>query len=152
VKSLLKKFVPKSLVEAVINDEADYRSAIEKDIEFVLVKFNDDNAIALRQAISDAVDIAIENGAIVEDIVSSLVVLTYGFLDDETNSKGKGHELSTLLLEKFGSKIAIVYGNSPCLVGNHGSSNRMTFGSLIPNFWEHLVKLSTVTPGSKECI
>jgi hypothetical protein len=152
LKSLVDKFVPQSLVGGDSENELDFMDVTEKEIEFVLVKFNEQEPAAIKTTVSDAIEIATQNGAIVEDLISSFVVLSFGLLEDESNAIGKGQKLSEILLKNLGTKVSILCGISRCLVGNHGSPNRIKFGSFNPDFWEHVTRLSEVEPGSKECI
>jgi hypothetical protein len=152
MKSMFNKFLPKSLVEAVANDKMDISDAVPKEIEIILVRIDEAKTDALNQTVSDVIEFGNENGAMIEDIVSSFVVLSYGAIGNEVVRKGRGHELATLLLKKLESKVAVIYGREICLVGNHGSKNRMKYGSLLPNFWELMGRLSKMKLGSKESI
>ncbi len=150
MKSLIEQFLPQSLVEAVANDSIDIEDASPKEVEIVLVKIDESKTSDLKQIVSDVIEIGHENGAIVEDIVSSFVVLSFGSIGNACVAVDSGLELAQRLLERLGERVAIVYGREICLVGNHGSRSRMKYGTLLPNFWRIMNRLSKLKLGSIE--
>ena len=120
-------------------------------IDFVLVKVRDYPLENFMKSLDAVVNAALENGALVEQIMSSLVLVTYGAADICPSSEEKRKRLVSELIEKHGKDIAIVEGRQETLAGTYGSLPRMTFGSIIQDMWGLLKKLEALNYGeSKE--
>ena len=105
-----------------------------RKIEFVLVRVHDHPLKAVPKRIRHVVDIALEHGAIVESITSSLVVLTFGIVESADDPARSREAVVPAVHDGLQGFVSVVHGHRRALVGNFGNAERQSFGSLLPGF------------------
>ena len=125
----------------------------EATIDFVLVKIRESPWEDFQKCLDAVINIVLDNQAIVEVIMSSLVLITYGAISSCPPSKEKRKQLVNELMEQQRENIAIIEGRQRTLAGMYGNPVRATFGSIIRGVFGLLKELDLLDYGaSKEIL
>jgi hypothetical protein len=122
------------------------RVSERRSVDFMLVRVSEDPLADVADSIGAVVSICIEHGAVVETIVSTLVVATYGALE-ASGPDARTNLVHALLVAN--PRVAVIHGKRDCLVGCFGSEKRMHWFSLIPDFFNLLSDLAALRPGQE---
>jgi len=122
----------------------------EATIDFVLVKVRESPWEDFQKCLDAVINIALDNQAIVEVIMSSLVLITYGATDFCPPSTEKRKCLVTELMEQQRENIAIIEGRQQTLAGTYGNSVRAAFGSIIRGILGLLKELESLNYGASK--
>jgi hypothetical protein len=151
----LKQFselVSEDFIEDILSGEFDEKlpSLKEANIEYVLVGVRGETPALVSQHIGIVVDTAMRHGAIVDSVVSALVVVTFGMLPFQagTDAEGNRFTLVNALQQEMGAHIKIVHGAETGCFGSLGSETRTTFSFLIPGFLDALGVLGRLEFGA----
>ena len=112
-------------------------------IEFILVSVPATNSERL---IADLFDLTLEHNAEV-DLISSVVVITYGTAGTEALPKGRRFALIEALRDKFGPQIKIVHGAGIGHSGYVGGKSGGRFNYILPGLKEAKTRLEDLQPG-----
>lgn len=111
---------------------------------YVLLQVRDTDLNSVSDRLDSAIDILSRRGGYVTDLMSSLVLTTFGLpLVDDDLDKARSQQTKAVarLISEFNQDIRLVYGTAECLAGNVGASQHMNFGILLPGIAD---KLSTL--------
>jgi hypothetical protein len=92
-------------------------------------------------------ELASQHNGITDTLVSSLVIITYGMFDFETQTKGDRFRLVEALNQTLGHHIKIVHGVENGHFGVVGNADRMSFSFIIPGFMNALGTLANLDFG-----
>lgn len=107
----------------------------EKLVDFIVLQVADRSGAAMGASFERAFHLILDAGATIENVTQSIVIATFGALPiEKPATSGARQALVQRLIAELGEGIRVVHGSATCLVGNHGPSQRFSFGSLIPNF------------------
>lgn len=117
-------------------------------IDFILVKLREQSLADFQVDLDSIITTAKQHQAIIEVIASTMVLITYGATNVCPPSVEKRKQLVNALMEQLREKIAIVEGRQDTLVGAYGNTVRMTFGSILKNWWCLLKELEALEYGT----
>lgn len=106
-----------------------------KTVDYIVIQVKDAPAESISAHFERAFPIVVDSGATIEDMTQSIAIATFGALQiEKPAAAGARQALVERLIAELGDRIRLVHGRTNCLVGSYGSSQRFSFGSLIPNF------------------
>lgn len=114
---------------------------------YILLQVRDVNLAEVSGLLDSAVEILSQRGAFVSDLMSSLLIATFGLpLVDEDQDKARSQQAKAVarLVTELGPNIRLVYGTAAGLAGNVGASQHMNFGILLPDIASKLSVLTTL--------
>lgn len=103
---------------------------------YILLQVRDADLDAVSGRLDSAIEILERRGAFVTDLMSSLVLATFGLPlvdDDLDKARSQQTKAAARLISELGQNIRLVYGTAECLAGNVGASQHMNFGILLPD-------------------
>jgi hypothetical protein len=103
---------------------------------YILLQVRDRDLDAVSGHLDSAIEILTRRGGFVTDLMSSLVLATFGLpLVDDDLGKARSQQTKAVvrLISELGQNIRLVYGTAECLAGNVGASKHMNFGILLPD-------------------
>ena len=117
-------------------------------IEFIFVLVRDNLTADVADRVAEVIEIASKLQCHVENIVSSLVVITLGTIpfDPHGDRKTRARVVADLV-KKLKSHIKILHGCVRASYGSYGIPRRMTYGTIFPNFSNVLGKLASMEFG-----
>jgi hypothetical protein len=146
----LSKHVSKEVVDDILSgDITDEELGKLKpaEIEYVLVSVRGETPEIISERMGAVADIASQHNGVVDSLVSSLVIITYGMFHFETRTDGNRVTLVEELKQTFQGNIKIVHGVEMGCFGNLGSDTRMSLSFIIPSFMDVLVTLAGLSFG-----
>ena len=149
IRKVFEKYLSEETMDAIMN--AEIPNLTEATVDFILVKIRDHPLECFLEHLEAVINTALENEALVEQVLSSLVLITYGATDVFPPSEEKRKRLAKELIERYGGSVAVVEGRQKTLAGIYGGFARATFGSIIQDVWDLLEELAALDYGeSKE--
>lgn len=152
LKRLFGKYVSNEEIVEILNSENndDYLKLKEQEIYFILLKIKNVVENNKTPTLSKIIEQSSEHGAILEQIMGPIVLLSYGTLKS-TISEPVIIKLINELLSKNKNEVAIVHGRQKAYVGNAGNNHRCTYGTMLNNISAILTELGNLNYGeSKE--
>jgi hypothetical protein len=152
-KNVLEKYVSKEAARAIVEGKALPDLGIRAGrIEFVLAFVRGDSVEQNSERIALVSDLAMKHEWIVENMVSSLLIVTfgYGLLHATQHSASSRTIFVNDLLQQLSGDIKIVHGATAGHFGNFGSSKRMAYTFLVPKFDLALARLGQIEFGKIE--
>jgi hypothetical protein len=151
---LLRAFSPylsKDRFDGLMAEASSFPRPMEsKEIHFLLLQVRDDDADEARPLVVEAVATACDRGGVVECMMSSFVLVTFGLYAWEQRPPAElMAELAGALLERMGSNIRIAYGRARGLHGLLGSEKRFAHTALLPGFGRYTATLLSTDFGSR---
>lgn len=153
VRKILAKCVSEEVVDKILSGESLATDLKEGRLEFVLAAVSDGTPEGISKRMGTVCDIAMEYNWVVDNCVSSLIVLTYGMFPFHSNAKEAARlNLVRALEHSLAGNIKILHGVGDCHFGNLGSKNRMSFSFILPGFLHALETLSQMNFGETKQI
>jgi len=152
-KNILGKYISKNVANAIVEGKPLPELGIRAGkIEFVLAFVRGDSIERNSERIALVSDLAVKHEWIVNDMVSSLLIITsgYGLLPTAQHSSSSRTILVNDLLQQLGGDIKIVHGATAGHFGNFGSSKRMSYTFVVPKFDLVLARLGQIEFGKIE--
>ena len=130
-------------------DDADPFALRPGTFHFLLTMVDGENAEDVSKRIGRVATVAFEHNAIVDGIISNLVVVTSGtFPQWKVQPQVSSFAVvSSALSREMGTNIRAVYGTSSGHFGNVGNDHRMTYTFVSPVFHGALACLCGLRPG-----
>jgi hypothetical protein len=125
---------------------------VRRDIHFILLQLDDRDLDEIHAAIGQATTIALGSNGLVEDYISSLILITFGAVIADPDAASNQAKTVSSYLSDLGPRMRMVYGQATALVGNIGDHGRFNFGSVIPNFGQCLERLLQLEFGTAQRI
>jgi hypothetical protein len=150
IRKYFSPFLPKEKIDKIVSGKLDQRQLHklkQSPLEIVLVAVRGKDAQHVSDLMGVVADLAIQYNGVVQSLVSSLVIIVFGTIDFPKTSTGNRVALVKALQEQLGSDIKIVHGVESGYFGNIGSTNRLSYSFIIPNFLEALGQLSSASFG-----
>lgn len=143
VKGDFEKVVSPEIVSAVASSLAGGWTPTNerKHFQFIVLQVDEAKPDDVPVLIGKVVDTFLDQGAIVADISSSLIVGYFGFPFPTSDAPESRQRLVDALLAQNGKAVRVAHGQCEGLVGNFGSKRRSSYGAVIPNFSGILKKL-----------
>ncbi|MBK9021551.1 MAG: hypothetical protein IPL72_16825 [Sulfuritalea sp.] len=129
---------PEEILQAI--EDGSILALRDREICFVLVEFCTPTESDLLSALSSITEVAAANKAVVDTIVSNLVIVTFGMIDGSPLAAYESFVAAAL--SKYGKSVKIVYSVGRARVGNIGGAKRMSFSFVHPEFSMALAALS----------
>lgn len=143
-KSLKKLFsLYTSDIDKLLGEGSDYLALKKKEIYFILIKIKDVVQNNRTPALSDVIDLCIENGASVEQIMGPVVLISFGTISAPSSLEMKDKLIKALST----NNIAIVHGKQYAYVGNAGNNKRLSYGIVLNNISSILIELGKLNYG-----
>jgi hypothetical protein len=118
--------------------------------DYLIFQVQESSLESTQQHVSAGVDIILDCGGILEGIICSVVMATFGFpftQDSMIGDEKARAQAAACLTRTLGSNVRVIHGRSEARVGNHGSDRRLSYGSLIPGFAGRLETLQNLDFG-----
>jgi hypothetical protein len=150
IRSAFSEYLANEVLDEIINNPDRTRKPPQRaEICFILLQIRDDTAEKLPAHIGQAMDIVVQRGGTVCDVMSSVVLAIFGFplSDDPERNRDQRSKSVTRLVTELGPNIRLVYGTAEGLVGNFGSPRRLHYGPLLPGFARYLSALTALEFG-----
>jgi len=146
-RRLFRKYLDEDAVESLMAGRLDPFQLKQGPIQVVLVAVRGDTPESISQRMGAVADIALEHGAVVDCMVSSIVVLAFGMGPQTGQLVGDRFTLTTEIMRQMSGNAKVVHCERHGVYGNLGSNRRLTYGFVVPGFIEMLGKLSSVQFG-----
>lgn len=118
-----------------------------KEVEFVFLFVDGNNAEEVNGIVSAIIDKAIEHDAVFEGISSNFLAFLFNVPMPIENPNEKRLAFIESLNTEERSKLSLVHGSSLAQVGNFGSKYRMNYNALIPHYNEIMKELISLNYG-----
>lgn len=115
----------------------------DRHITFALIEFTAQKETKLLSTIESVATLSAEYGAVIDTIVSNLMVVTFGMFGPTTPHK----PFIDAALTKHGIDIRIVYATGSARVGNIGDAKRISYTFLHPSFSKAIALLPSTPAG-----
>ena len=151
IKKLFSKYVDEETIDKILDEnisEPEMNKLEKSIIDFVLIKVRDKPIENIQNHIKNVVGVAAANNGIIENIISTVVVVSF-FKNKENEKIANRMKLIKHLLKSEGKDISIVHGRVNGYYGNLGNSSSFHFGSIIPNVSNYIALLDSLEFG--EC-
>ena len=99
-----------------------------ENIRYIVLQVRDDTPEDLQRHLDQALEIVVNQGGVVESIMSSIVSVIFKPTPDPQDRPVDA------LLGKLGSNVRVVYGHGECLRGFLGIPAAFSHGTILPNF------------------
>jgi hypothetical protein len=148
IRKLFSSYIKPEYLERILNEPAPDQSVLrEAMIEFICVSVQGETPLIVSERMGLVTKIASQNGACVTDMVSGIVVITYGMFTFESDAKLNRPELCETLRTQLANNIKIVHGKARGHFGGLGSKNRRSFSFIVPGFLDALSVLAALPYG-----
>ena len=127
-------------------DNVPFSPLAETTIDFLLVKICATAPQDFQNVIGIVIETALEQAAVIESVLSSLVLITFGSTVSTPAPIDKRLQLVEALLQAQGEHIAIIHGHQTAFVGTLGPAGA-SYGSLIPGITGYLKALDGLEYG-----
>ena len=122
-----------------------------KSVALLIVEVRADDIERVRALISECVNLIGESGGTVFNIVSTLIICTFDYLNaDFAQAEGRCQKAAEVLRTKLNTHGRVVFGTCEGIYGLFGSEGRFTLGVLVKNMSELLDRLRSVEFGNLE--
>ncbi len=146
LRDVLAKYVDAEAVDDMLRLEGEagtFGPLADRDICFVLLEFTASEESELLAALGSVADLSAEHSAVVDAIVSNLMVVVFGMVGPLTPHK----PFVDAVLARHGNGVKVMYAAGPARVGNLGSAKRMSYSFIHPAFSKALALLPSVAKG-----
>ena len=150
VRKAFERLVDPETVETLLRVGGVQPSIKQGRIEFVLAFVRGESPSQIAERMASVADIAVENGAVVYDLVGGLVVVAFGTHPAASSQSGSRASLVQALREQLAGDIKIVHGAADGHYGLFGSEKCMSYTFLVPKFDVILGTLSGLEFGQIE--
>jgi hypothetical protein len=146
IRDVFSRFLGRRQGDGVLKDSDLHTSAGR--VDFLLVIVNDKDLEKVGARVGQVVDIAAQYGADVLGMDASLVFIAFGAGPVKTESGANDRQrLAVALQAAVPGELAILHGSSNARFGTIGSSSRMSWTALLPDFKGLLRDLSALQYG-----
>jgi class 3 adenylate cyclase len=114
----------------------------------MIVQVRDDNLNELAKYIEKALDIIQHHNGIVDGVMASVIMVTFGSPEKLAENELNCAELAENLRRELSSNVRFLYGRKLCCSGSIISGRVITCGTYMPGFVEHLAELNKLNFGS----
>ncbi|MFC1746184.1 hypothetical protein ACFL35_19490 [Candidatus Riflebacteria bacterium] len=118
-----------------------------KSIYFVLILLKEENTQSIKSNAKNIIELAQRHQGMIETISATFISILFNVPVEQKNSEELYCEFIKSLSIISGNKLSVVYGQCESYVGTIGSSERMSYTALIPNFKDKLYQLSSLEFG-----
>jgi len=143
----LAEYIDPKRVESFIRDGFPHGSPKPGHLEFVIAYVRGEGPDQISERMSRVAELASAHNAIVDHLVSGLVVLVFGTHPGFSSEPGARSSLVQALREQLAGDVKIVHGATDGHYGLFGSDSRMSYTFLIPQFDRVLGTLSELEFG-----
>ena len=152
VRRAFEKFIAPERLEALLRDGGDKQLVKQGRIDFVLAFVRGESPSQISECMARVVDLAVEHGAGVYDLVGGLVVVAFGIpFGIPPSQSGSRGSLVQALREQLAENVKIVHGAADGYHGLFGSSRtRVSYTFVVPGFDAILGTLSRLEFGQSE--
>jgi len=117
----------------------------QEDLCYVVLQVRGDTPEEIQHHLAQAIDVVIDHGGMVEEIMSGIVTATFKPASDSAQPSAKA------VSGKLGANVRAVYGRGVYLRGAIGLGKRFTYGTIFPHMQRMLETLFALEFGvSKE--
>lgn len=148
LKRLFSQYVPITLVEEVMNNDEseEYLDLKQYDVYFILIKTHEIVQNERTPVLSSIINKSTEHGALVEHLMGSIVLLSYGLLNNKIDYEKKDKLINEIVSENP-NNVAIVHGLQYTYAGNVGNNIRCSYGTILNNISTILTELGKLNFG-----
>jgi hypothetical protein len=116
---------------------------------FILLQVRDEPVEQAAAAIATAMDLIVRRSGLIMNVMSSMMLAVFGLPESDDAAKDRDQQAKTIarLVTELGPDVRLVYGTVDGLVGTYGSSERVTYGTLLPGFARYLNALTALEFG-----
>jgi hypothetical protein len=152
MRRVFEKYTSEATMQAIMSAEMKVPNLTKTTVDFILIKIREHPLESFLECLEAIMDTALQNEALVEQVMSSLVLITYGVTEAVPPSEEKRKRLANELIEHHGENVALIEGRQETLAGRYGGPFRATFGSIIQNLWGLLGKLAELDYGEAKMV
>jgi hypothetical protein len=152
MRRVFEKYTSEATMQAITSAEMKVPNLTETTVDFILVKIREHPLESFLECLEAIMDTALQKEALVEQVISSLVLITYGATGAVPLSEKKRKRLANELIEQHGENVALIEGRQETLAGRYGGPLRATFGSIIQDLWDLLAKLAELDYGESKTV
>jgi hypothetical protein len=148
IRKLFSSYIKAEDLERILNEPAPDQSALcEATIEFICVSVRGETPQIVSERMGLVTEIASQHGGCVTDMVSGIVVITYGMVTFESDIQPDPLGLRETLRTQLANNIKIVHRKARGHLGNLGSKYRQSFSFIVPGFLDALSVLAALSYG-----
>ena len=137
-------FVSKEGMLSIQENSKEFPALQKEEIYYIIFQVRDETPELLQRCLSVALEIVLNHGGTVENIMSSVVSVIFKPTEDQLESA------MAALLSSLGPNIRAVHGHGEYLRGVFGSQKRFSYGTIFPNFHGILQLLFQLDFGSSK--
>lgn len=133
------------LDDAVSNRSNEAANLTRLSIEYIFVRVQEKPLERVTDRVQDVVEVGLENGADIDSILSSLVLMTYSSLISDTEVAEQRTSLVRAIKDKLGGSVAILHGNCWGLRGDVRNDRLYCISATLPNLSDMLTELGQLS-------
>jgi hypothetical protein len=111
---------------------------------YVVLQVRGDSPEEIQHHLAQAIDVVIDHGGMVEEIMSGIVTATFKPAPDASQPSRNG------MLRKLGPNVRAVHGRGTYLRGAIGSNKHLTYGTIFPHMQRMLETLFALEFGASK--
>jgi len=150
IRSAFSEYLANEVIDEIVNNpDRTGKPPQRAEICFILLQVRDDAVEQTPAYIAQAIDIILQRGGTVCDVMSSTILAVFGFPIGEDPEKNRDQRSKSVarLVTGLGTNVRMVYGAADGLVGNIGHARRLHYGPLLPGFAHYLTALTALEFG-----
>ena len=150
VKRVFSKLVDAETVESLLQDGGEIPPIKQGSIEFVIAFIRGESPSQISERMARVADLAMEQGAVVYNLVSGFVIVAFGTHAHPPPKSGSRALLVQALRDQFAGDAKIVHGAADGHHGLFGSERHLSYTFVVPQFDAILGALSRLQFGEIE--
>jgi len=140
----LSEDMPRDIQEMLNGRSGQLPPPKKEDICYVALQVCGDTPEEIQRHLAQAIDIVINHGGMVEEIMSSIVMATFKPTPDSS------HPSTNAVSDKLGPTVRAVHGRGEYLRGAIGSGSRFSYGTIFPHMQRMLETLFALEFGASK--
>jgi hypothetical protein len=148
IRKAMSKYLKPQVADRILNKPLSDQSLLrEAPIEFIRVSVRGETPQIVSERMGLVTELTSQHGGSVTEMVSGIVVITYGLFTFESDAEPNPLGLLEALHTQLADNVKIVHGKARGHFGNLGSKYRRSFSFIVPGFLDALSILAALPYG-----
>jgi len=149
IQKVFENYVSKETLAALLAGKLDPQVGQLKEatVEVVIATVRGESPETIKQRMGTLADIALKHGAVVQNLISSVVIITFGALPFAHNPSGDRFVVAQEFVQALKDDVKVVHCKRDGKFGNVGGPHLLSYSFIIPGFLEMLGVLAAMNFG-----
>jgi hypothetical protein len=150
VNEAFSKYISKEKLREIFSGEK-YSPSIVNNVDFILINVKYDSVTDIQKTVNTVSQSIRDMGGVI-DIISSLIVASFGVCGRNSSGVYDINEVVAHLLSTFGNQIRIVHSTSKGAYGTFANEPTFNYGPLIPGLEKYIKKILDLAFGESAIV